>query len=215
MSDRLNKSSQTTCTATRNAISSVGLQDGQQLDLFGPARVPANRLAQSAARMQNGMKGIYGPRCTGSSNSAALQSLLANRLSRRLPKGGCALYEMTWKVLTMPWGLPVCQLAVSTRRTNACGCTGYPTLTARDSRTLKGGRDRPGKKGGPSLIQYLLNMGFVSGRLNHRKAGWLMGYPEIWSQCAVTAMQSSRKSRRSSSKRTAKQESPSPLTNRR
>jgi len=31
---------------------------------------------------------------------------------------------------------------------------------------------------------------------------WLMGYPPAWDACGVTAMLSSRKSRRSSSKRT-------------
>src|SRR4030095_15931619 len=43
--------------------------------------------------------------------------------------------------------------------TNEPGSSSWPTLTARDSRTLKGAMDRPNRLGGKSLCQVLLALG--------------------------------------------------------
>lgn len=56
------------------------------------------------------------------------------------------------------------------------------TLTKRDARTLRGGRDRPNRHGGPSLLQQMLNEGHDTGRLNPRWCEWYMGYPENWTK---------------------------------
>ena len=84
------------------------------------------------------------------------------------------------------------------------------TLTKRDARTLKGGKDRPNKTGGPSLLQTMLNDGHSTGRLNPRWCEWFMGFPETWtkltrqpSQRSETLLLQSRSN--SSAKRSCKQ----------
>jgi hypothetical protein len=52
----------------------------------------------------------------------------------------------------------------------------WPTPTARDGRTLKGGWDRK-RQGGKSLAQTMLDAGHSSGRLNPTWVEWLMGFP--------------------------------------
>lgn len=74
------------------------------------------------------------------------------------------------------------------------------TLTKRDARTLKGGKDRPGKAGGASLLQQMLNDGHTTGRLNPRWCEWWMGYPAKWTHLPLqpSAIASCLKSRKSS-----------------
>ena len=70
----------------------------------------------------------------------------------------------------------------------------FPTLTKRDGRTLKGGRDRPNRSGGKSLCQTMLDDGHNTGYLNPKWCAWFMGYTQIHALLAPTAMPSSRKS---------------------
>jgi DNA (cytosine-5)-methyltransferase 1 len=72
----------------------------------------------------------------------------------------------------------------------------YPTPKARDGRTLKGARDRPGSTGGPSLAQVTLNAGHTSGYLNPAFVEWLLGFPIGWTDLKPSATRSSRKSRK-------------------
>lgn len=75
---------------------------------------------------------------------------------------------------------------------------GYPTPRVSD---MNGGKMPPGKTGGPGLNQ-MVAFGEIIGSpaqtekrgvLNPELARWLMGYPPAWCDCAVTAMQSTRK----------------------
>lgn len=72
----------------------------------------------------------------------------------------------------------------------------FPTLKARDGRTLKGARDRPNRTGGKSLCQEFLDQGFDNGSLNPYWCAWFMGYPKIHAQLAPTDERLSRKSLR-------------------
>lgn len=84
------------------------------------------------------------------------------------------------------------------------GSISSPTLTKRDSRTLKGGRDRPNRTGGKSLLQTLLDKGFTDGRLNPRWAEWYMGFPQTWTELARSVIPSRPSSSNSSAKRSSK-----------
>lgn len=55
----------------------------------------------------------------------------------------------------------------------------YPTMTARDGRTLKGARDRK-RDGGKSLVQTQLDEVHTEGSLNPDWVSRMMGYPDGW-----------------------------------
>ena len=87
------------------------------------------RLAKVLGLMTSG---TYGPRSTGSSASAALQSSLENKLRQRTASAGLTLYKLTWKDRGTPQGLPICALRASAHRTSGSDCTGWPTPVAND-----------------------------------------------------------------------------------
>ena len=88
---------QATCAVTRSVISSqasaagamrFALQDGQMIDLFGRVPVLANLSARQARDLRLLTSGTCGPRSSTSSASAALQSFLESKLTRRLNLDG-------------------------------------------------------------------------------------------------------------------------------
>lgn len=72
----------------------------------------------------------YGPRCSGSCESAALQSSLESRLVARLGTAGSMEYATTWKERVTPAGRRYLEHSASARRTSDPGCTGWPTPVA-------------------------------------------------------------------------------------
>ena len=70
--------------------------------------------------------GTYGPRSTGSSASAALQSSLESKLRQKTASAGLTLYKLTWKDRGTPQGLPICALRASVRRTSDSGSGSWP-----------------------------------------------------------------------------------------
>ena len=143
------------------------------------------------------IKDTYSQHGSHSFNSALLQLFLENRLRRQLPKtAGSILYSMHWKTQVTPAGRQLCRLVASGHHIKDKECillAPWPTPTARDGRTLEGGKDRPRRKGSPSLIHLVLTSFSVdttkeSAQLHPEFIRWLMGYPRHHLLMAPTEM---------------------------
>ena len=155
-----------TFVATRRRTSSPALASGpMQLDLVewltatasGPAPAPASPSAPPASSAALTTSGICGLSSTASSESAALQSSLENRLRARLDANGSGLFALTWKHWDMPSQPPILARRASARRTSDSGCGGrasaWATPAARDYRhaNAKPWSERGGGKKGEQL----------------------------------------------------------------
>ena len=78
--------------------------------------------------------GTFGPPSTGSSASGALTSCLGSRLKALLDGRGSILFSLTWKDMVTPAGRKFSLLRASGRRTGGTELTGWPTVTAQDTR---------------------------------------------------------------------------------
>ena len=102
-------------------------QDGMQIGLFGVGHVPVNRFRAPGKDSEKKTNGICGLSSLASSRSYDLQRSLESKLRQRMDVNGSPEYEMTWKRWDMQSGPPICRLAVSQRRTNGIGCSGWQT----------------------------------------------------------------------------------------
>lgn len=109
--------------------------DGPMTDLFGrevapvrpsPARGKAEGLMTLATSGRLGLD---------SSESAALQRSLENRLMTRLDTAGSTLFKLTWKGRRTPLGRRYLERAVSVLRTSGKGYTSVPTPQVHDDKT--------------------------------------------------------------------------------
>jgi len=199
------KTSKALPNATFSAASLVGPTPctslaGQKTDPSGPAPVRVSRFRARDNEKAMPTNDTCGPLFTSSSPSAALQRFLESRLRANLDLNGYAGCVLTWKVLDMPAGLPICRLQASNPLRTENGFFGFhPTPTT--------GRDL-GKWGGSGTRKKLLKIYgreiCFSGSLNPNLSRWLMGYPVEWDSCGATGIASVRKSRRSSSARSPK-----------
>jgi hypothetical protein len=106
--------------------------DGLQLDLFGPAPVPASPSvmpADKAAVLTHGICGLNG---FGSSASVALTQSLANRLRERLASDGSIEFSQTWKLKVTPAGRRYWAHTASAPPTSASASSGWPTPSANE-----------------------------------------------------------------------------------
>ena len=107
-------------TDTHNVIFSLALpvglspllsQIGRKIGQSGQAHARVNLSARQAKALGLMTSGTYGRPSIGSSNSADLQSSLANRLQAQLSGLGSTLYSLTWK----PWATPAGRMLVQQR----------------------------------------------------------------------------------------------------
>ncbi len=185
------------------------LLDGRMSEEFGPDPVPVNRGAMPTygrvAAKATPIRGIFGQPGFGSSRSAVLQSSLVNRLRVRLDAVGSTKCSATWNHWTTPAGRSVCQRAVSELIMVGVGYGGWPTPAARDGKDIS--------RSNAFLSQILRHSPSMATRWLSLGRPWqvitavyclAMGYPSSWNETRLkaTAMPSSRKSRKSSSKPT-------------
>jgi hypothetical protein len=117
---------------------------------------------------------------------------------------GWEMFSESWPRAGMTRNGNAYQQAPLVPHTSASVFGSLPTLTRRDRRTLKGGRDRPNRNGGKSLLQTFLDDGHTDGRINPRWAEWFMGFPQMWTLLERSEIPSPQSSPSSSAKRSSK-----------
>lgn len=107
------------------------LQEFETTPASGQGRVPVSHSATLESILDQKIIDTSGPRCSGSSLSAALQSSLESKLRARLDVNGSPEYALTWKNCDIGSGAPICALLASASRTLGRGFTGWQSPRAR------------------------------------------------------------------------------------
>ena len=125
--------SDTSSPASADGATRSDWQEFQMTLTSGPGRVPVSHSPQPERAAGLPTSDTSGPRGSGSSASADLQSFLANRLRALTDCAGSTLFSLTWKERATPSGRQICALRASVPRTVASDSGSWPTPTTSDS----------------------------------------------------------------------------------
>ena len=151
MKDRSKKSPSRISKGTRSTISSPGSAcgvtplerlDGQMILPCGVDPVPAKVSVQAGTGKALAITVTFGLHGSGSLESFALTSFLANKYRERTDSRGSTLFRLIWKTRVTPSGRSIPAQRASARRTSVSDCTSWPTATGRDDR---GGKPQRGQ----------------------------------------------------------------------
>ena len=218
MSGASMKFNQETCRDSTSATSSPesadgpsrsGSQESQTTGRCGPEAAHASPSASQECSGGSPTRATSGQSGSSSSVAASLHSSLASRLKRRSGSAttaslGSNSSNATWLRVATRLGLQYSRLHTWAPRTNASGCTSWPTPVASDhSRSVSLYEGAWMVASGQAPNGFFAQMG-RGARLNPELVLWLMGYPAEWMRCAARATQSFRSRLRSSSKPTSR-----------
>ena len=130
--------SATSLQASEAGPTHCDLPGGQTTSPRGQEAAHASHSVAPALGSENQTRATFGQFGSSSSESAVLQSSLANRLQARLPYPGLMEYSAIWKVRTTPAGRRISALRASGRRTSGSDCIGWPTTQAHDAQGSPG-----------------------------------------------------------------------------
>lgn len=208
MSDQMTLKDSPSAISSPESADGVTLCDsltGMMTDPSGQAPVRANLSAmrEQDLDLQTGV--TCGRLSAISSASASLQSSLENRLRQKLSTSGSTLYTLTWKEWVTPSGACRFRLRASAPRTLGKERTGWQTPRARGD--AGGSRWKTGevKNLEDQARVFCLSRGLTIQEvaqlsLSATFVRRLMGFPEEWDACAVTATPLTPKPQKSSSK---------------
>lgn len=123
--------------ASPSGNSDSNMQNGLQIDLFGPVVAPASHILLPESSKVKRMKDTYGPGGNSSLSSQAFQQCLVSKLAEQLPKGGLTMFIKGWNRMVTPSGRLYYQLAVLERGTKDIGCGLWATPNTMDSLPLR------------------------------------------------------------------------------
>lgn len=203
---------------TLNGIGSLELEAGptpsvspagQMVNPSTPEAPPANPYRAQVKDLGTSTNGTSGRNTIASCESLMFQRALANRFLTKTDWNGSTEYRLTWKNSALPSLRLICQLQAQVITTSGSESSGLPTPTALEGKdfgylpSLLAKLDRGGR-----IARWLCSRTILSDQdrvgLHPLFACWMMGYPETWNSCGVTAMRSAPGLQQCSSKRRKK-----------